>query len=346
MSSEEAVNELYRNVTDVPGFLMGHASDYEALTGCTAVLCPDGAVGGVDVRGASPGTRETDLLRPGYRAEFVHGVMLAGGSAFGLDAASGAVRYLEERGYGYDKGIARVPIVPAAVIFDLRMGNKSVRPDAKMGYDACLAATAGKNAEGCVGAGTGATVGNMLGPGSATKGGLGSWSLREGDLIVGAVVVVNALGDVVDPSTGEIIAGLRDPQSGAFLNSKELIARGEMGRIALGTNTVLGVVATNASLHKDQVNRVASLACIGLARTISPPHTSFDGDAVFALSRGSVQASPDQVGVLAAECVARATVRAVQEAWSMGGVPSARDIAKSRTVQLGIGFSGGSACPH
>ena len=330
MPAEDADNDLYRNVTDIPGFLMGHASDYEALTGCTAVLCPEGAVGGVDVRGASPGTRETDMLRPGYRVELVHGVVLAGGSVFGLDAACGVVRYLEERGYGYDKGIVRVPIVPAAVIFDLRTGNKNVRPDAKMGYDACLMATAGKNAEGCVGAGTGATVGNLLGPGSATKGGLGSWSLRVGSLIVGAVVVVNALGDVVDPSTGEIVAGLRDPQSGAFLNSKDLIARGEVGRILPGTNTVLGVVATNASLKKEQVNRVASQACLGLARTISPTHTSFDGDTIFALSRGSVQANPDQVGVLAADCVARAVLRAAQEAWSLGGVPAVRDLSRSR----------------
>jgi len=333
MQVADSASALYRNVTDVPGFLMGHASDYDALTGCTVVLCPEGAAGGVDVRGASPGTRETDLLRPGYRAEFVHGLMLAGGSAFGLDAAGGAVRYLEERGYGYDKGIVRVPIVPAAVIFDLRIGNPNVRPDAKMGYDACLAATVGKNSEGSVGAGTGATVGSMLGPGSATKGGLGSWSLRQGDLVVGVVMVVNALGDVIDPSTGKIIAGLRDSQSGSFLNSRERIARGEFGHVALGANTVLGVVATNASLNKEQVNRVASMACIGLARTISPPHTSFDGDAVFALSRGTVRASTDQVGVLAAECVALATVRAVQEAWSLGGVPSARDICISRTGQ-------------
>ncbi len=327
VSAQGASSELYRNVTDVPGIFLGHVSDYEALTGCTAVLCPEGAVGGVDVRGASPGTRETDLLRPGCRVELVHGVVLAGGSAFGLDAACGAVRYLEERGYGHNTGIARVPIVTAAVIFDLHTGNKDVRPDAKMGYDACLAATAGKHAEGCVGAGTGATVGNLLGPGSATKGGLGSWSLQQGDLIVGAVVVVNALGDVVDPSTGEIIAGLRDPQSGGFMNTKELMSRGEVGRIFPGTNTVLGVVATNAYLTKEQVNRVASLACLGLARTVSPTHTCYDGDAIFALSRGSIQASSDQVGIIAAECVAQAVLRAVQEAWSVGGVPAARDLA-------------------
>ncbi len=319
MPAQGASSELYHNVTDVPGIFLGHASDYEALTGCTVVLCPEGAAGGVDVRGASPGTRETDLLRPGCRVELVHGVVLAGGSAFGLDAACGAVRYLEERGYGHNTGIARVPIVTAAVIFDLHTGSKDVRPDAKMGYDACLAATTGKHAEGCVGAGTGATVGNLHGPGSATKGGLGSWSLQQGGLIVGAVVVVNALGDVVDPSTGEIIAGLRDPQSGGLMNTRELMSRGEVGRIFPGTNTVLGVVATNASLNKEQVNRVASLACLGLARTVSPAHTGYDGDAIFALSRGSVQANPDQVGILAAECVARSVLRAVQEAWSWVG---------------------------
>jgi L-aminopeptidase/D-esterase-like protein len=263
--------------------------------------------------------------------EVVHGVVLAGGSAFGLDAAGGAARYLEERGYGYDTGIARVPIIPAAVIFDLHLGKKDVRPDAKMGYDACLAATAGPHAEGCVGAGTGATVGNLHVPGSATKGGLGSWSLQQGDLIVGAVVVANALGDIVDPGTGEIVAGLRHPQSSGFMNTRELMSRGEVGRIFPGTNTVLGVVATNAWLTKEQTGRVASLACLGLARTVSPTHTSYDGDTIFALSRGSLQASTDQVGIIAAECVARAVLRAVQEAWSLGGVPAGRDLAIDTT---------------
>lgn len=327
---ENTDNELYHNVTDVPGILLGQVSDYEALTGCTVVLCPKGAVGGVDVKGASPGTRETDLLRPGYRVDMVHAVVLAGGSAFGLDAAGGVARYLEEQGYGYDTGIARVPIVPAAVIFDLHMGQKSARPDAKMGYDACLEATAGKHYEGCVGAGTGATVGNLLGPGSATKGGLGSWSLQKGDLIVGAVMVVNALGDIVDPASGEIVAGLRDSQNGGFINTKELMSRGDAGRIFSGTNTVLGVVATNAHLAKEQACRVASLACLGLARTISPTHTVYDGDTMFVLSRGSIQATADQVGILAAECVAQAVHRAVQEAWFLGGVPAARDLLLHR----------------
>jgi L-aminopeptidase/D-esterase-like protein len=200
-----------------------------------------------------------------------------------------------------------------------------------MGYDACLAATAGPHAEGCVGAGTGATVGNLHVPGSATKGGLGSWSLQQGDLIVGAVVVANALGDIVDPGTGEIVAGLRHPQSSGFMNTRELMSRGEVGRIFPGTNTVLGVVATNAWLTKEQTGRVASLACLGLARTVSPTHTSYDGDTIFALSRGSLQASTDQVGIIAAECVARAVLRAVQEAWSLGGVPAGRDLAIDTT---------------
>jgi L-aminopeptidase/D-esterase-like protein len=321
----QGADGLYRNVTDVPGFVLGHVSDYEALTGCTVVLCPEGAIGGVDVRGASPGTRETDLLRPGCRVELVHGVVLAGGSAFGLDAACGVARYLEEHGYGYDTGIARVPIVPAAIIFDLHTGDKNVRPDAAMGYNACLAATAGKHPEGCVGAGVGATVGNLYGPASATKSGLGCWSLQQDGLIVGAVVVVNALGDVVDPITGEIAAGLRDPQSGAFLNTRKLMAEGRISRTLAGTNTVLGVVTTNAALTKQQVNRVASMACLGLARTISPAHTGYDGDAIFALARGSVRADTDQVGILAADCIARAVLRAVREAWSLGGVPAAGD---------------------
>lgn len=327
--AQDVNSGMYHNVTDVPDILLGHVSDYEALTGCTIVLCPEGAVGGVDVRGVSPGTRETDLLRPGCRVELVHGVVLAGGSAFGLDAACGVMRYLEEHGYGYDTGIVRVPIVPAAIIFDLHMGDKNVRPDAKMGYDACLVATAGKQPEGCVGAGTGATVGNLMGPACATKGGLGTWSVRQGDLIVGAVVVANSLGDVVDPATGKIIAGLRGPRRGTFLNTKETMAKGNVGRNLTGTNTVLGVVATNASLNKQQVIRVASLACLGLARTISPVHTGYDGDAIFALARGSVHADPDQVGILAADCIARAVLRAVREAWSLGGVPAARDLSSS-----------------
>jgi L-aminopeptidase/D-esterase-like protein len=323
MVDEGVNNKLYHNVTDVPGIFLGQVSDYEALTGCTVVLCPEGAVGGVDVKGPSPGTRETDLLRPGYRVNVVHAVVLAGGSAFGLDTAGGVARYLEEQGYGYDTGIAKVPIIPAAVIFDLQLGKKSVRPDAKMGYDACLAATAGKNAEGCVGAGTGAAVGNLLGPGFATKGGLGSWSLQQGELIVGAAVVVNALGDVVDPASGEIVAGLRHPKNGGFINTRELIARGDVGRVLPGTNTVLGVVVTNASLAKEQACRVASLACLGLASTISPAHTEYDGDTMFVLSRGTIEASSDQVGILAAQCVAQAVLRAVREAWSLGGVPAA-----------------------
>ena len=323
---EGACYELYRNVTDVPGFILGHVSDYDALTGCTAVLCTAGAVGGVDVRGASPGTRETDLLRPWCRVDLVHGVVLAGGSAFGLDAACGVVNWLEERGYGYDTGIARVPIVPSAIIFDLHMGRKDVRPDARMGYGACLAAAAGKHPEGCVGAGTGATVGNLYGPASCTKAGLGSWSLQQGALIVGAVAVVNALGDVINPGNGEIIAGLRHPRDGSFLNTRKLMGMGEVARIFPGVSTALGVVATNAALNKGQVNRVASLAYLGLARTISPAHTGYDGDVIFALARGSVQADSDQVGILAAECMAQAVLRAVQEAWSLGGVPAARDL--------------------
>lgn len=325
MSGNPLMEGLFRNITDVPGFFLGHASDHQAITGCSVILCPEGAVGGVEVRGAAPGTRETDLLKPGCRVEEVHGVVLAGGSAFGLDAACGVVQYLDERGWGYDVDIARVPIVPAAIIFDLHVGNKEVRPDREMGYAACLAATRGKITEGCVGAGTGATVGNLLGPAHAMKGGLGSWSLKQGSLIVGAVVVVNALGDVVHPVTGEIFAGLRDPKRGCFLATKQVLARGEVGRIFPGTSTVLGVVATNADLSKEQVNRIAAISYSGLARTISPVHTGYDGDTIFALARGAVKAAPDQVGVLAAECIAQAVIRAVREAWSLGGIPAARD---------------------
>jgi len=321
------VGELFRNVTDVPGFLLGHASDYEGITGCSVILCPEGAVAGVEVRGAAPGTRETDLLRPGCRVQEVHAVVLSGGSAFGLDAACGVMQYLEEKGYGYDTGIARVPIVPAAIIFDLHLGDRKARPNREMGYQACLAAKRGRVAEGCVGAGTGATVGNLLGPRWAMKGGLGCWSLKSGDLIVGAVVVVNAFGDVVDPDTGEIVAGLRHPQGRGFLNTRKVLAEGKAGCVFPGTNTVLGVVTTNACLTKEQANRVAALSHNGLALTVSPPHTSFDGDTIFVLARGSVEADPDQVAVLAVECIAQAVLRAVREAWSLGGVPGLKDFS-------------------
>lgn len=311
-------------ITDVPGIKVGHYTDEVALTGCTVVLCEDGAVAGVDVRGSAPGTRETDLLRPTNLVEKVQAILLSGGSAFGLDAAGGVMRFLEERGYGHETSVGKVPIVPAAIIFDLNVGDPRKRPVAENGYQACLAASSGEVAEGCVGAGTGATVGKVLGIRRATKSGLGTASriLADG-LIVGALVVVNAVGDVVDPWTGKLLAGPRDEQGKGFISTVELLADGGVVRSkTLAENTTLGVVATNAALSKEQVNKVAQMAQDGVARCIKPSHTMHDGDVMFALSLGDKRADVTVVGAVAAEVVAEAIVRAVQKAKTMGGIPA------------------------
>jgi L-aminopeptidase/D-esterase-like protein len=316
-------------ITAVPGLRVGHAHDTEALTGCTVILCESGAVGGVDQRGGAPGTRETDLLRPLHMVEKVHAVLLAGGSAFGLDAATGVMRYLEEGGFGYDTAVARVPIVPAAILFDLALGRPDVRPDAAMGYQACLNASAESVVEGCVGAGMGATVGKMMGMSLAVKSGVGSASLSlPNGLVVGALAVVNALGDVVDPGTGRILAGTRspDPAAGPFADAMAVLHM-LAARPPLGSNTTIGVVATNALLTKEQANWVAQMAQDGLARAIRPAHTLYDGDTIFALSTGDLGVDFNVVGALAAEVFAQAVVRAVQAAEPAGGLPSIRNMA-------------------
>lgn len=312
-------------ITDVPGIKVGHYTDREAATGCTVILCEEGVVAGVDVRGAAPGTRETDPLRPMSLVGKAHAILLSGGSAFGLDAAGGVMRYLEERGYGRDVGVAKVPIVPAAILFDLRLGSSKVRPGPEDGYQACLAASSGPVAEGSVGAGTGATVGKILGPERMTKSGLGTSSQRIGNINIGAIVAVNAFGDVVDPETGKIIAGPRDIKQGGFLSTIEVIKGLSMS--AIPTNTTIGVVATDASLNKEQVNKVAQMAHDGLARTIRPAHTMVDGDAIFVLATGRQgQGDVTLVGTIAADVVAMAIMRAVSEAEGLCGVPAAKDV--------------------
>ncbi|MFC2029118.1 P1 family peptidase [Chloroflexota bacterium] len=322
-------------ITDVLGILVGHADDQEALTGCTVVLCEAGAVGGVDQRGGAPGTRETDLLRPVHLVQRVHGVLLAGGSAFGLDAATGVMRYLEERGVGFDARVARVPIVPAAVLFDLAVGDAQVRPDAEMGMRACQNASTERPAEGNVGAGAGATVGKILGMGQAMKAGLGTASMDAGGgVVVGAIVAVNAFGDVVDPASGEILAGTRSKAVGPLrLGSPDYFAdtlqvmKSKIGRTTLGFatrgHTVIGVVATNAQLTKEEANKVAAMAHDGLARTIRPAHTMFDGDTLFALATGKCRANVNTVGAFAAEVMASAVVRAARCAQPAAGLPAA-----------------------
>jgi len=319
-------------ITDVQGIKVGHYTDREGITGCTVVLCEGGAVGGVDVRGSAPGTRETDLMRPVNLVQEVHAVVFSGGSAYGLDAASGVMRWLEEREIGFNVGVGVVPIVPAAVLFDLTIGDPKARPDAEAGYQACQSATDGPVAEGSVGAGTGATVGKLLGPKFATKCGLGTASVKIGKgIIVGAIVAVNGFGDVVDPDNGTILAGTRKPVVGGFVNTVKRM-QSDLGQTILGfANTTLAVVATNGYLTKEGTNKVAQMAHDGLARSIRPVHTMFDGDTVFALATGKPPkkgngADPSVVGAVAAEVLARAVVRAAQQAESLGGVPAACDL--------------------
>jgi L-aminopeptidase/D-esterase-like protein len=320
---------MYNAITDVTGLKVGHYTNKEAATGCTVILCENGAVAGVDVRGSAPGTRETDLLRPMNLVEKVHAVLLSGGSAFGLDAAGGVMRYLEERGFGHDTLVAKVPIVPAAIIFDLNLGSSNIRPGIEEGYQACLAATEKGVSEGCVGAGTGATVGKILGIERATKSGLGTASCKIGDdVIVAALVVVNAIGDVIDHKTGKILAGPRNEQNNGFLSTTELLTGGiySYRKNPLATNTTLGVVATNAKLTKEQVNKLAQMAQDGIARAINPSHTMYDGDAMFALSLGDKTGDITVLGTAAAEVVANAIGRAVQQAETLAGIPAMKDV--------------------
>jgi len=321
-------------ITDIPGIEVGQAQDYEALTGCTVILCRKGAVGGVDVRGSAPGTRETDLLNPINLVDKVHAVVLAGGSAFGLDAASGVMKYLAEQKIGYGMGATRVPIVPAAILFDLTLGKSTRHPDLEMGYAAVSAARAGPVAEGNVGAGTGATLGKIFGMAGAMKSGLGTASIGiGGGVVIGALVAVNAFGDVVDPGTGQIIAGARPAKlglvnfggSGQFADTQEVMqtfAGRTILSLATSGNTVIGVVATNANFDKAQATKMAQMAHDGLARTIRPAHTMLDGDTIFALATGHKKADVSTVGAYAAEVLARAIVRAVQAAKPAGGLPA------------------------
>jgi L-aminopeptidase/D-esterase-like protein len=327
--------KLYHSITDINGLFVGHAQNDEALTGCTVILCEDGATGGVDQRGGAPGTREIDALHPMHLVQKVHAVVLAGGSAFGLEAATGVMRYLEEKGVGFDTHFAKVPIVPAAILYDLGIGRADVRPDAAMGYQACLNASRAAPAQGNYGAGTGATVGKILGMGQAMKSGIGSASLEIGaGVIVAAIAAVNVLGDVVDPLTGQIIAGARSKDVGplhigtpGYFADTLKVMQTFLGRTALAfgsrENTVIGVVASNARLNKEETNKVAQMAHDGLARTVRPAHTMMDGDTIFALSTGEHAADVNIVGAFAAEVFAKAMINAVRSAKPAGGLPAA-----------------------
>ena len=310
-------------LTDIPGIRVGHVSDFDAATGCTAILCEKGAVGGVDIRGFASGTQEVDTLSPSHVATQVHGILLAGGSAFGLEAAAGVRRYLAARGFGFVFGGQHVPIVPAAILFDLGIASPKVRPNAAMGEAAAAAATADAVKEGSVGAGTGATVGKILGMRQCMKSGIGSYTVTlPGGVMVSSLVAVNALGDVRDPSTNQIVAGARkSPDSREFVDTVEYMKRG--GRPGGGgpRNTTLGVVATNAKLTKLHANMLAHFGSLGMARTIYPVNTTADGDIVFALSFGELQADLDVLGVAAAEAVSQAILRGVKMAKSLAGIP-------------------------
>ncbi len=320
------------SITDVGGVEVGHFTDSRRPTGCTAIIARAGAVGGVDVRGAAPGTRETDLLHPSNLVDRVHAVILAGGSAWGLDTATGAMQWLEQHQIGLDVRYGLVPIVPAAVLFDLPVGDAKIRPDAASGYAACATASRATPAQGNVGAGAGALVGKLYGIARAMRGGVGSASITVDGVTVGALVVCNALGDVVDPSTGQVIAGARTADGKGLLNIREAIIRGESPTPLLaGTNTTIGVVATDATLTKAQAHRLAQVSHDGLARTINPVHTMSDGDTMFALGTGTCGKSAGMMvlSVLAAEVTARAVVRGVRAArmarWGSNIWPSASD---------------------
>ncbi len=332
----------------ITGFAIGHYTDVAHATGCTVILCPrEGAIAGVDVRGPAPATRETDLLRPGHLVERANAVLFTGGSAFGLDAAGGVMRFLEEKGIGFETPAAHVPIVPAAAIFDLAIGSANVRPDTAAGYQACLAVTTGAVPEGTVGAGTGATVGHVLGPQGATKSGLGmaSREIAQG-ILVDAIVVVNAFGDVVDPRTGAIIAGARQPhgtddqtqpasdlssanrQIQVWLDTADALQRGLAPGSFMPSHTTIGAIMTNAALTKEQANLIAMMAHVGLARALRPAHSLFDGDALFVLSAGIQTCDLTTLGHAASEVVAEAILRAVNTATGLHGIPARREIAE------------------
>ncbi|MFQ5584302.1 MAG: P1 family peptidase [Calditrichia bacterium] len=299
-------------LTDIPGIEVGHSTHPEEKTGCTVVLCKKGAAAGIDIRGSAPGTRETELLRPGFMIRQIHGLVLSGGSAFGLRTADGVMRYLAERKAGYDARGIIVPIVPAAVIFDLRPGRNPQIPTAEMGYEACEAA--GKHFdEGLIGAGCGATVGKLLGMEFSMAGGLASAGIElPGGVRVAALVVVNALGDVVDPDSGKIVAGARNPQGKGFLNSQKFLLENSFSYNNSAPNTTLAVVATNAQFTKEEINKVARMAQNGISRAIRPAHTMHDGDIVFALSCGGENADVSVIGEVAAQMVGNAILRAIK----------------------------------
>lgn len=334
-------------LSEIKQIQIGHAQDLSAATGCTVILCPEGAAAGVDIRGGGPASRETQLLNPVAAAEKIHAVLLSGGSAFGLDAAGGVMQYLEEKHIGFETGAAKVPLVCASCIYDLIIGASNIRPDKTMGYQACENAQVNLRTDGCIGVGTGATVGKFLGPASMMKSGLGSYAIQIGELKIGAIVAVNALGDIFDTQTGMQIAGplhaaspdmhtaqAASADSTVMLCTEELICHQYSGLKNLFTgNTTIGAIITNGNFTKTEMNKIAAMAQNGLARSINPVHTTADGDSVYALSVGDISADLNVTGTLAAQVMSSAITRAIYSAESMCGVPSYQELFSENRLQ-------------
>lgn len=318
-------------ITDMDGFYIGNAQNETAGTGCTVIICEEGAVAGVDVRGGSPGTRETDALNPCNLRQSIHAVVLAGGSAFGLDAAGGAMQFLEEKGVGRDVAVTKVPIVCGAILFDLKCGDYRIRPDRKMGYDACANAYKEFPREGNFGAGTGATIGKAKGTEFAMKGGLGTACYQVGTLKVGAVMAVNCVGDIFDQKSNRLIAGALCEDRQTLADSEEImLSNYEDKTDFFSGNTIIGTVITNAKLEKAQANKLASVSHNGIARAVRPAHTVFDGDTIFTMAAGEVEANPDVVGILAVRAVEQAILNAVKKAETAYGYKAYRDKLQTR----------------
>ncbi|MBI9106967.1 MAG: P1 family peptidase [Spirochaetales bacterium] len=312
---------MINSICDVPGILVGHAQNTEGGTGCTVIIAVEPAAAGVDVAGGGPGTRETDALNPINLVQTINAVYLGGGSAYGLAGADGVMRWCEENGKGLDVGVGIVPIVPGAVLFDLPIASYSIRPDAEMGYQACLNATATECSMGNVGAGTGATIGKGRGPAGLMKGGIGTASLTVGDVVLGAIVAVNCFGDIIDEKTGKIIAGTRPEEGSEFQGTLSYLKQSLNGINPIKSNTTIGVIATNARLTKPQATKVAKMTHDGYARAINPIHTMYDGDSVFCMSTGDIEADLTVIGSMAAEVMSMAIIAGIKAAKTAYGVP-------------------------
>ena len=311
------------NIKQIKDFRIGNAEYNEGVTGCTVIICEEGATAGVEVKGGAPGTRETDLLNPVNMVDKIHGILLTGGSAVGLDAASGVMEYLEEREIGFDVGVTKVPIVCAAALFDLAIGNYKIRPDKKLGYEACVDSEKRNIKEGNYGAGLGATIGKILGPQNSMKGGLGTYAVKIGELMIGAVVAVNALGDVYDSEENKIIAGVLDSEKKNLLNTESIMVSKYDDKTNLfNGNTTIGAIITNGKLTKSEANKVASMAHNGFARSIRPVHTMFDGDTIFTMASGKIIVDVNTIGMISANIMEKAVVNAIKNAESICGINS------------------------